>query len=364
MDTLANVAMIATFLAFLGLVIGLINPKYVLPFTSHKHRKRVGKMYGTSILLAILMFFIFIPVQEVEQNTDTVNGVMISKEKTPTNVDTAQGADENNDTKDKETDNENRDNKDTKDNEEKNTDKKVAQPAASTVTKPKNDEQSKSPSGVVLQSAVVKRVVDGDTLKVEIDGKEETVRLILVDTPETKHPQLGVQPFGIEASAFTESSLNGKEIGLEKDVTDRDRYGRLLRYIWVDGELFNQKLITKGLARVAIYQPDVKYIDQFRTSQQKAQQKGIGIWSIENYAQEDGYQTPKEKSAPKEKPQSQPKKEPKTTTGNCNIKGNISSGGEKIYHVPGGQFYEVTNPEEMFCSTGAAESAGYRASKK
>ena len=159
---------------------------------------------------------------------------------------------------------------------------------------------------------------------------------------------------------------------MEKDVSDRDRYGRLLRYVWVDGELFNQQLIEKGLARVAIYQPDVKYIDQFRTIQQKAQQEGIGIWSIENYAQEDGYRTQQEKPAPKEtakpqvkkEPKPQPKEEPKTNSGSCNIKGNISSSGEKIYHVPGGQFYEITNPEEMFCSTGEAESAGYRASKR
>ena len=348
-DTLVAVAMIATFLAFLGLFIGLINPKFVLPFTSHKHRKRVGKMYGTSILLAILMLFIFIPVQQTEQNSYTVKGETISKEKDPIKIDAAQDEKEN---------------IVTKDNVEKNTGKKVAQPVASTTTKPKTEEHSKSPSGVGLNSAVVKRVVDGDTLKVEIDGKEETVRLILVDTPETKHPQLGVQPFGPEASAFTVSSLNGKEIGLEKDVSDRDRYGRLLRYVWVDGELFNQQLIAKGLARVAIYQPDVKYIDQFRTSQQKAQREGIGIWSIENYAQEDGYRTQEEKPAPTETPKPQPKEEPKTTSSSCNIKGNISSSGEKIYHVPVGQYYEVTNPEETFCSTGEAENAGYRASKR
>jgi len=360
-ETLVVVAMISTFLAFFGLFIGLINPKFVLPFTSHKHRKRVGKMYGTSLLLAILMLFIFIPVQQTEENSDTVKGETISKEKDPIKIDAAQDENENNDTRDKETDNENRDNKD---NVEKNTGEKVTQPVASTTTKPKTEEQSKSPSGVVLKSAVVKRVVDGDTLKVEIDGKEETVRLILVDTPETKHPQLGVQPFGPEASAFTKSSLNGKKIGLEKDVSNRDRYGRLLRYVWVDGELFNQQLIAKGLARVAIYQPDVKYIDQFRTSQQKAQQEGIGIWSIENYAQEDGYRTREEKPAPAETPKIQVKKEPKTTSSSCNIKGNISSSGEKIYHVPIGQYYEVTNPEETFCSTGEAENAGYRASKR
>ena len=112
-ETLFAVAMIATFLAFLGLFIGLIKPKHVLPFTSDKHRKRVGMLYGTSLLLALLMLFIFIPVQQTEQNFDTVKGETISKEKDPIKTDAAEDENENNDTKDKETDNENKDNKDT-----------------------------------------------------------------------------------------------------------------------------------------------------------------------------------------------------------------------------------------------------------
>ncbi|WP_339226030.1 thermonuclease family protein [Oceanobacillus sp. FSL K6-2867] len=363
-EILATVASLVTFLAFLGLLIGLVIPKYVLPFTMNKHRKRVGKIYGTSVLLAFLMVVFFAPVQptEHEHTSEVVKTETTSKGKAPVLVDATNGTED----EDKEVNGKNEQNKvnQNKDDENKDTNNSVAQPVASTSNKPKSEEQSKSPSGVVLTSAFVNRVVDGDTIKVQIDGKEETVRLILVDTPETKHPQLGVQPFGPEASAYTENALNGKKIDLEKDVSDRDKYGRLLRYVWVDGELFNQQLIEKGLARVAIYQPDVKYVDQFSEKQQKAQQEGIGIWSIENYAQEDGYRTQEEKPVPTEAPKPQPKEEPKTTSGSCNIKGNISSSGENIYHVPGGQFYEVTNPEQTFCSTAEAESAGYRASKR
>ena len=127
----------------------------------------------------------------------------------------------------------------------------------------------------------------------------------------------------------------------------------------------NQMLIEKGLARVAVFQPDVKYVEQFRAAQQEAQKQGIGIWSIENYAQEDGYHTqPKKWKQLKLQPQPKPKQETKTASGSCNIKGNISSSGEKIYHVPGGHFYDVTKPEQIFCSKAQAQAVGYRASKR
>lgn len=138
-------------------------------------------------------------------------------------------------------------------------------------------------------TAKVTKVVDGDTIDVLIGDKKETVRFVLVDTPETKDPSKPVEPFGPEASNFTTDTLSGKEVKLEKDVSERDKYGRLLMYVWLDDKMVNELLLEKGLARVAIYQPDVKYVDKFREIQKKAQQAGTGIWSIENYAKEDGY---------------------------------------------------------------------------
>ena len=90
-------------------------------------------------------------------------------------------------------------------------------------------------------SAYVHRVIDGDTIHVQVERKRYTVRLIGVDTPETKHPTKPVQYFGQEASAFTKAALEGKTVMLQKDRTGDtvDRYGRRLRYVLLDGDNFN-----------------------------------------------------------------------------------------------------------------------------
>ncbi|WP_232322487.1 thermonuclease family protein [Brevibacillus parabrevis] len=139
--------------------------------------------------------------------------------------------------------------------------------------------------------AKVLEVVDGDTVKIKLNDKEETVRFLLVDTLETKHPKYGVQPFGKEASDFTKQLLTEKTVELEQDVNNGpDKYGRFLYYVYVEGKSVQEQLLEKRLARVAyIYAPNVKYVDQYKAIQEKAQKEGLGIWSVENYAQEDGY---------------------------------------------------------------------------
>jgi micrococcal nuclease len=138
-------------------------------------------------------------------------------------------------------------------------------------------------------NATVTNVVDGDTIDVDYEGGEERIRLILVDTPETKHPQMGVQPFGPEATDFTTSELAGEDVRLELGVEERDYYGRLLAYVFVDGENFNQQLIEEGLARVAVYPPNTEYLDEFEAAEEEARAAGIGIWSREDYVTDDGY---------------------------------------------------------------------------
>lgn len=160
-----------------------------------------------------------------------------------------------------------------------------------TQEQPSQTKEVEESTNLNLIDAKVERVIDGDTVKVNINGKEETLRLLLVDTPETVHPNKPVQPFGKEASDFAKETLNGKNVGLEIDVSERDKYGRLLVYLWLDGKMFNEMLLETGLARVAyVYVPNIKYVDQFREIQREAQEKGLGIWSIENYVQEDGFQ--------------------------------------------------------------------------
>lgn len=142
-----------------------------------------------------------------------------------------------------------------------------------------------------LLEARVLRVVDGDTMKVSIDGKKETIRLLLVDTPESVNPDIPEpQPFAIEASNFAKKMLTDKDVQIELDISERDKYGRLLCYLYVDGKMFNETLLEQGFARVAyVFQPNVKYVEQFRAIQDKARERGLGIWSIENYAQENGF---------------------------------------------------------------------------
>jgi micrococcal nuclease len=182
----------------------------------------------------------------------------------------------------------------------------------SAVVKPAAKKPSATPKtgSTTFISAKVLRVVDGDTLVVTIDGKQDTVRLILVDTPETKKPNTPIQPFGPEASAFTKKELEGSDVKLERDVSERDKYKRLLAYVYKGDKMFNELLLEKGLARVAIYPPDVKYIDRFNKIQKVAQASKVGIWSIEDYATDKGYNmeavqaTPKAVSSPTPKPTS------------------------------------------------------------
>lgn len=137
-----------------------------------------------------------------------------------------------------------------------------------------------------LQEAQVVNVVDGDTIDVVINGVEYRVRYILVDTPETKHPTKPVQPFGPEASEANRQLVEGKTVRLEKDVSETDRYGRLLRYVYVGDMMVNEELLRLGLAQVATFPPDVKYVDRFLAVQREAQAAGVGLWGGEPVAEQ------------------------------------------------------------------------------
>lgn len=228
--------------------------------------------------------------------------------------------------------------------------------------------QSETPSDRKTFDAEVISVTDGDTIKVRINGQVEAVRFLLVDTPETNHPRLGEQPYGQDAKAFTKQLLEGKTVQLEKDVSDRDKYNRLLYYIYVDGKSVQEELLRNGLARVAyVYVPNTKYVDQYTAIQKEAQEKGIGIWSVENYAQQDGFH--EEIIEGKQTNTNNKNLSSEHPAGDCTIKGNISSRGDKIYHMPGQAFYDVTQidtskGERYFCSREEAEQAGFRASQR
>lgn len=223
-----------------------------------------------------------------------------------------------------------------------------------------DSEVSNEPKGNTFTAKIV-RVVDGDTVKIKMtNGTEETVRLLLIDTPETVHPSKPVQPFGPEASKFTKELMPaGSEVEVETGIGERDKYGRLLAYFYVDGKMVNKLLLEKGLARVAyVYAPNTKYLEELESVQKQAQKEEIGIWSIENYATSKGFDDSKIDKVTEEKTENI------TSCSNPEIKGNINSKGDKIYHIPSGEYYDITKEEEMFCTEQDAVDAGFRKSQR
>ena len=123
---------------------------------------------------------------------------------------------------------------------------------------------------------LVDRVVDGDTIELS-DGRK--VRYIGIDTPETKDPRKEIQCFGEEASAYNRDLVEGKVVAIEADVADKDQYDRLLRYVWLEDEMINKKLVAEGYAYASSYPPNVKYQTQFKLAQQQAREQNLGLWA-------------------------------------------------------------------------------------
>ena len=129
------------------------------------------------------------------------------------------------------------------------------------------------------ENAVVVRVIDGDTIRVQIAGAIRTIRLIGVDTPETKHPTKAVQPLGPEASAFTQAALDRQTVRLEADPAgdDSDRYGRWLRYVYLKGQDFSGILIGLGYGLAVRAFPYSKRLE-FIALEADARKRQVGLW--------------------------------------------------------------------------------------
>lgn len=132
--------------------------------------------------------------------------------------------------------------------------------------------------------AIVTKVVDGDTIEVNIAGVLKKVRYIGVNTPETVDPRRGVECFGREASNENKRLVLGKQVHLEKDISETDKFGRLLRFIHLpldDGTtLFvNDYLVREGFAYASTYPPDVKFAEKFKEAEVKARENKKGLWN-------------------------------------------------------------------------------------
>ena len=127
---------------------------------------------------------------------------------------------------------------------------------------------------------MVTRVVDGDTIHVALDGQDETVRYIGIDTPESVKPGTPVQCFAKAASAANERLVAGRRVRLAYDAERRDRYGRLLAYVYrADDDAFvNARLVADGYARTLTIPPNVRYADRFAALARAAREHERGLW--------------------------------------------------------------------------------------
>jgi len=182
-----------------------------------------------------------------------------------------------------------------------------------TVTTPAAADLTSGPTGQTTEARVV-RVVDGATIVVAFADTQYEVRYIGMEsaaTPDASSPAVSMSP---QASAANTALVAGRTVVLEKDVSEADQHGRLLRYVWLtDGvtwTLVNLELIKEGFASVATNLPDVKYVGLYLAAERKAQANGAGLW------REDP--TPKPKPTHKPKPTQKPKPTPKAKpTPNC-----------------------------------------------
>lgn len=225
-------------------------------------------------------------------------------------------------------------------------------------------------------------IIDGDTIKVRIGGATERVRVIGIDTPELA----GGECYAQQAASKMQSLAQSRSVSLESDPTqaDRDRYDRLLRHVFLDdGRSAAEVLIAGGFGREYTYAADYRYQDSYRAAEARARSAGSGLWGSgcdtqpvssqerstvdRSSGESSGDKRSGGSSATKDAP-ARVVAEPPASSGSCDIKGNISSKGEKIYHVPGGRSYNATKisqskGERWFCSTSEAESAGWRAAR-
>lgn len=242
----------------------------------------------------------------------------------------------------------------------------INSPAKNSVTNDKRDDKTSlntiksTPENVHVNTEMkndtilVTRVIDGDTI--EIEGGYR-VRYIGIDTPESVNPNTPIECFAVEASKKNQELVGDKYVRLEKDVSETDRYGRLLRYVWVGDIFVNDYLVRQGYANSSTYPPNVKYQDQFKQAENEARSALRGLWS--------NCQSP---TTVNPAPQPTTSVTQGTSLSSCVIKGNISGTGEKIYHVPGCASYNATKIDESrgerwFCSEDEAVSAGWRKAK-
>jgi len=142
------------------------------------------------------------------------------------------------------------------------------------------DDAARAPGANGRLGARVVAVSDGDTIRVRLDGgRVERVRYIGVDTPETAKPDAPVECFADRAREFNERLVADRQVALELDVEERDRYGRLLAYVYAGGTHVNAELLRAGYAEALTVPPNVRFATRFRRLARDARRGGRGLWA-------------------------------------------------------------------------------------
>lgn len=139
--------------------------------------------------------------------------------------------------------------------------------------------------GIAEPNAIVEFVIDGDTVDFLFDGVEERVRLIGIDTPETKRPNEPIECFGPEATEFVKQLLPvGTPVRVERDIVNRDDFGRLLGYVYRadDGIFINYEIMRQGFAQTLSIPPNDLYAELFADAARAAESDNVGLWAACN----------------------------------------------------------------------------------
>jgi micrococcal nuclease len=149
---------------------------------------------------------------------------------------------------------------------------------AALILRPWERGSTEAEGGPAAATASVARVIDGDTIEIELDGAREDVRYVGVDTPETVKPGTAVQCFGPRAAAFNRRLMEGRRVRLVFGVERRDAYGRLLAYAYLGHRFVNATLVRRGLARSLTIAPNDRFAPLFRRLELRAARAGRGLW--------------------------------------------------------------------------------------
>ncbi|WP_240326776.1 thermonuclease family protein [Aeribacillus pallidus] len=232
--------------------------------------------------------------------------------------------------------------KESKSSEQEASEKIAAEQKAKQEAEKKQKEKA---ANLGLVAATVARVVDGDTFELS-DGQK--VRMIGVNTPEST---TRTEEYGKEASSYTKSKLEGKQVWLQKDVSETDRYGRLLRIVWLQipnddmneseirSKMFNADLVINGYAEPSTYPPDVKYAEYFRKFAREAREKEVGLWAYGEYGTTKGDLDPKTSSQSSNNSSSNTSSSSRSSSNSSN-NSNSSSGSSATSSSGGTEYFK------------------------